>query len=139
MTHGPVDIVLLAFGEPKFDGSVLAELERLADAGIVRVLDAMVVAKSDAGMRISIDLEDLPEEEKARLGFVKLGQGLFDAADEDTVFEGLTPGSAVMGLAVEHIWAVKFRETVEAAGAEVALTERIPATEVDAAFAALGA
>ena len=26
--HGPVDVVVLAFGEPHFDGSIFAELER---------------------------------------------------------------------------------------------------------------
>ncbi len=28
--HGPVDVVVLALGEPRFDGSILAELERQA-------------------------------------------------------------------------------------------------------------
>ena len=28
--HGPVDVVVLAFGEPRFDGSILMELERQA-------------------------------------------------------------------------------------------------------------
>ncbi len=28
--HGPVDVVVMAAGEPRFDGGVLAELERQA-------------------------------------------------------------------------------------------------------------
>jgi len=28
--HGPVDVVALALGEPSFDGSILAELEKQA-------------------------------------------------------------------------------------------------------------
>jgi len=28
MKHGPIDVVVLAFGEARFDGSALAELER---------------------------------------------------------------------------------------------------------------
>ena len=28
--HGPVDVVVLAAGEPRFDGGVFAELERQA-------------------------------------------------------------------------------------------------------------
>ena len=43
MRYGPVDVVVLAMGEPKFDGSILVELERLASAGTIRVLDAMVL------------------------------------------------------------------------------------------------
>ena len=41
--HGPVDVVVLAAGEPRFDGSVLAELERQAASGTIRVLDAMLL------------------------------------------------------------------------------------------------
>ncbi len=140
MPHGPVDVLLLAFGEPKFDGSVLGELERLAKAGTIRVLDGLVVMKSADGERIELDIDDLSDQDKAALGFVDTAaHGLFDSDDADMIFEGLTPGSAVMGLAVEHVWAARLREAVEAAGAEVAMTERIPGEAVDAAYAALAA
>ena len=33
MKHGPVDVVAIAFGEPRFEGTVLAELEKQAKAG----------------------------------------------------------------------------------------------------------
>ena len=45
MKHGPVDVIALAFGEPRFDGSILGELERSAASGTIRVLDAMVLLK----------------------------------------------------------------------------------------------
>ena len=38
--HGPVDVVVLAFGEPRFDGSFFMELERQAASATIRVLDA---------------------------------------------------------------------------------------------------
>jgi len=41
--HGPVDVVVLAAGEPHFDGSALAELERQASSGTIRVLDTMIL------------------------------------------------------------------------------------------------
>ena len=41
--HGPMDVVVLAFGEPRFDGSILSELEKQAAAGTIRVLDAMLL------------------------------------------------------------------------------------------------
>ena len=43
--HGPVDVIVLAAGEPRFNGSVLAELERQAASGTIRVLDAMILVK----------------------------------------------------------------------------------------------
>jgi hypothetical protein len=41
--HGPVDVVVLAAGEPRFDGSIFAELERQASSGTIKVLDAMIL------------------------------------------------------------------------------------------------
>jgi hypothetical protein len=47
--RGPVDVVVLAAGEPRFDGGVLAELERQAASGTIRVLDAMILLKGEDG------------------------------------------------------------------------------------------
>ena len=42
-------LVVMAAGEPRFDGSVFAELARQAQSGTIRVLDAMLLAKDDEG------------------------------------------------------------------------------------------
>src|SRR5262245_7589357 len=98
--HGPVDVVVLASGEPSFDGTVLAELKRLAASGTIRVLDAMLLFKNENGLRASIDLEDLPPDQQEALGFIDTGtRGMFDAADAATLYEGMVPGSALCALA----------------------------------------
>jgi hypothetical protein len=137
--HGPVDVVVLAAGEPRFDGGVLAELERQASTGTIKVLDAMILLKNEAGERFGLDLEDLPPEETAALGFIETGtRGLFDSEDADTLFEGMVPGSAVVALAIEHTWALALVNAVYQAGVDVALNFRVPAPIVDEAFASLG-
>jgi hypothetical protein len=136
--HGPVDVVVLAAGEPSFDGSVLAELERQVAAGTIRVLDALLLFKNENGLHASIDLEDLPPDQKAKLGFIETGtRGLFDAADVATLFEGMVPGSAVCALAIEHLWAVNLVNAIHDAGVELAMNFRVPAPIVDEAFASL--
>jgi hypothetical protein len=136
--HGPVDVIVLAAGEPKLDGSILAELKRQAASGTIRVLDAMLLFKDDAGDRASIDLEDLPDEMKAEVGFIETGtRGLFDSADAETLFEGMVPGSAVLALAIEHAWAVNLVNAIHDAGVELAFNFRVPAPIVDEAFASL--
>ena len=40
--HGLVDVVVLAFGEPRFDGSIFMELERQSASATIRVLEAQV-------------------------------------------------------------------------------------------------
>ena len=140
MDYGPVDVLVVAGGEPKFDGSVLMELEKLARAGTIRLLDAMVLLKSPEGIRTSLDIEDLPLETRSALGLIETGtRGLFDATDADTLFEGMVPGSAVVALAIEHAWARTLIQSLYKAGAEVALNYRIPAPVINDAVAALAA
>jgi hypothetical protein len=140
MNHGPVDVLVVATGSPSFDGSILAELERVAATGAIRVLDAMVLVKADDDTVLGLDLEDLPEEEKALLGFVETGtRGLFDAEDAATLAEGLAPGSAIIALAIEHAWAVGLINALYDQGAEIAISTRIPAAIVDERLTALGA
>lgn len=138
--HGPVDVVVLALGEPRFDGSILSELERQTASGTIRVLDAMVLFKSDSGKCWRMDLEDLPPDQKAKVGFIETGtRGLFDSEDANTLYEGMVPDSAVIALAIEHTWAVALVNAIVDAGAELALNFRVPALIVDEAFASIEA
>ncbi len=137
--HGPVDVVVLASGEPRFDGGVFAELERQAASGTIRVLDAMILLKDANGTVINLDIEDLPEEDRAKVGFIETGtHGLFDSEDAATLIEGMVPGSAVVALAIEHTWALALVNALYQAGVDVALNFRVPALVVDEAFASLG-
>jgi len=129
---------MLGMGEPKFDGSILNELERLAASNTIRVLDAMVLVADADGTTYGLDIEDLPEADKVALGFIDTKtRGLFDATDAATMSEGLVPGSAVVALAIENAWAVPLLKAFEDAGAEIAMHTRIPAVLVDDALAKL--
>lgn len=140
LKFGPVDVIVLAAGEPRFDGSILAELEKAAATGTIRVLDAMLLTKDDAGDCWRVDIEDLPEDDKAALAFVETGtRGLFDSDDAGLLFEGMVPGSAVVALAIEHAWAVGLVNAVFDAGVELAFQFRVPAVVVDDAYASLAA
>ena len=138
MKHGPVDLVVLAVGQPRFDGSILAELEKQAAKGTIRVLDAMVLFKDEEERCWGLDLEDLPPEDAAAIGFIETGtRGLLDAEDAEVLYEGMVPGSAVVALAIEHAWAVDLVNAIDAQGVAVAINVRIPAPVVNEAFASL--
>ena len=138
MKRGPVDVVVVAAGEPRFDGSVFVELARQAQSGTIRVLDAMLLAKDADGRCWSLDMEKLPPDLAAAAGFIETGtRGLFDSEDADTLYEGMVPGSAVLALAIEHTWAVDLVNALDAQGVVEALSFRVPATIVDEAFASL--
>jgi len=138
MMHGPVDVMVIAFGEPRFDGSALAELEQQAATGVIRVLDLIVVLKDEQEQCWRIELSDLPPEQAAAVKFIEAEtRGLFDDDDAVTLCEGMVPGSAIVGLAIEHTWAVDLANAIAAEGVEVALNFRVPAPIVDEAFASL--
>lgn len=140
MKHGPVDVVVLALGEPKFDGSILNELERQTATGTIRVLDVMVLFKAASGECWQLDIENLSPKDLATLDFIESeSRGLFDDEDADTLWEGMVPDSAVIALAIEHTWAVDLVNVLDASGVEVALNFRVPAPIVDEAFASLAA
>lgn len=136
MRHGPVDVLVLAFGEPKADGSVATELRRLAKEGTIRVLDAMFIMKTDDGKPVSLDIEDIPAEEREAYGFIDTRtRGLFDSEDADALIEGMAPGSAVVALAIEHAWATGLRDALEKAGGQLAMDVRLPGAVIDDAYA----
>ena len=138
--HGPVDVIVLAMGQPTIDGSILSELMTQAARGTIRVLDAMILVKNEQGENRSLDIEDIPAEDAKALGFIDTGtRGLFDSYDAETLFEGMVPGSAVLALAIEHTWAVDLVNAIADKGVELALQFRVPAPVVDEAFASLEA
>jgi hypothetical protein len=138
MDHGPVDLLVLTFSEPKFNGLIVDKLEELAKTGTIRVLDAALVSIDEAGTRRTLDIEDVPAELSAVLGYVDDGtRGLFDADDLEALFEGLVPGSAAAAIAIEHLWVGDLAAAVEGAGGELALEVRVPSVFADEAFAGL--
>lgn len=138
--RGPVDVLAFALGAPRFDGSILKELERQTAAGTIRVLDAMVLFKSAEEECYRVDIEDLTPEDRAALRITESGSwGLFDTEDAETFWEGMVPDSAVIALAIEHVWAVDLANALIDSGAEIAVNYRVPALVVDEAFASLDA
>jgi len=138
INRGPVDVVVLALGEPHFDGSILSELQRQTATGTIRVLDVMVLFKAESGECWRLDIENLSPKDLAALEFVESdSRGLFDDEDADTLWEGMVPDSAVIALAIEHTWAVDLVNILDAQGVQVALNFRVPAPIVNEAFASL--
>ena len=117
MSAGPVQVLVLGFEEPRFDGSVLAELTRLGEAGVVRLVDLLVVRRADDGSLEIVEdhLDGHGEVAAALLGGVA-------AADEPTAetwsLADVVPekGLAVVAL-IEHLWARPLSAALQAAGA----------------------
>ena len=142
MAIGPVQLIVLGFNHPKFHGEVIAELERLHENGMVRVIDSIAVYKDADGDLEMEHLSNLSEDEAIELGskigaLIGLGidgeegmeagavAGAEQAAEEGInvfggeewdVLEDIPNDSAAALILLEHHWAVPLRDAIARAG-----------------------
>lgn len=119
---GPVQILVVGFERPTFSGEVLAELARLRDAGIVRLVDLLLVSRADDG---TLETMPAPPELGADLGGLAAAfLGAPADADGETPADGpawsladaVPPGSVAAVALIEHLWATPLRSAIQRAG-----------------------
>jgi hypothetical protein len=124
---GPVELIALAFKQPKFDGSVLRELVDLVERGLIRVLDLMVVHKADDGSVEVAEFTALGDDEaELFIGLAPAGVDLIGEDDVSLASELLEPGDAAALLVWEDTWAAPFVAAVRNAGGVLLAHDRIP-------------
>lgn len=142
---GPVDYLIVEFpaGSQNFTGEGAAELVRLHDAGIIRVMDVLIIAKDADGSIEAMELSDLPELGELAQLEAQLVQTL---AEDDVVHlaAAMDPGSVAGVLIYENLWAAPFGSAMRRAGGQLIANGRIPiqaliaAVEADEALVAEG-
>jgi uncharacterized membrane protein len=139
MAIGPVQLIVLGFNHPNFHGEVIAELERLHENGMVRVIDSLAVYK-DADGELEVEhLSNLTEAEAVEIGSkigaliglgidgeegmeagaaagaeqaAEEGINVFSGADEWDVLDDIPNDSAAALILLEHHWAVPLRDAI---------------------------
>jgi uncharacterized membrane protein len=144
MAIGPVQLIVLGFSEPDFHGEIIAELERLRESDMVRVIDSLAVYKdADGGLEVE-HLSNLSEQQAIELGskigaLVGLGVDGEEGAEEGAaagaeeaaavggvhafteeegwdVLNDIPNDSAAALVLLEHHWAVPLRDAIARAG-----------------------
>lgn len=143
MSLGPLQLVVVAFENPKPDGSVLTELDAIRAQGFIRLVDALGVYKDTEGDVLALEMTDL-EEDEAILAGAAIGalMGLGAAGEEGAragalagaeraaeVYEfGMDPeqiaaiadqipdGGAALLMLIEHTWLTPLRNAIRAQG-----------------------
>jgi uncharacterized membrane protein len=141
MTFGPVQILVIGFDDPEFKGDIRAELERLREHDVVRLIDLIVVRKNDNGTIEKLQQSDLSQDELedfgalvgaligvgaegeegaeagAVLGAAAMEGGhVFDSADTWYVDDAIPPGTAAAIALLDHRWAIGLRDAIRDAG-----------------------
>ncbi|HEX6660206.1 MAG TPA: DUF6325 family protein [Ilumatobacter sp.] len=129
---GPVELIALAFRQPTFDGSVLRELVDLVERNVIRVLDLMVVHKTNDGSIEVAEFSDLGDEAEVFIGLAPAGVDLIGDDDVSLAGELLEPGDAAALLVWEDVWAAPFVAAVKKAGGVLLAHDRIPVDVLEA-------
>ena len=132
MTMGPVQLLVLGFEGGELNGEILAELDRLREDDVVRLIDLAFVRKDDNGNMEKILRSDLSAEEAeafgatvgALLGFGAAGDEGGTALEEGHVFDedvwyvddAIPNGTAAAVALLEHRWAIPLRDGIRRAG-----------------------
>ncbi|WP_312168675.1 DUF6325 family protein [Microbacterium sp.] len=134
MTHlayGPVELYLVGFEGDHPDPAVMSSLRDLIDGDLIRLLDLLIVSRSEEGDITVTEIED--ESEAYGFGGVEFGASGLVADDDIVEFaEQIPPGGSAALVALELTWARSLASSLDAAGGVVLRTERIPAPTVNA-------
>jgi hypothetical protein len=145
---GPVQVLVVGFDEPSFSGEVLAELGRLREAGIVRLVDVLLVTRLPDGTLDTLPPPEGADPELGRLaaallehGPVPPGAGPSPTTDRPggvawSLDDAVAPGGTAAVALIEHTWAAPLVAAIGRAGGraldetwlaadDVALLERL--------------
>ena len=143
---GPVDYLIIEFpaGHQNFTGEGAEELVKLHDAGIIRIMDILILVKAEDGTVDAMELSDLPDLGELQRLEAQLAQTLAEE-DVEHLAAAMDPGSVAGVLVYENVWAAPFASAMRRAGGQLIANGRIPiqaiiaAVEADEALVAEGA
>ena len=126
-TMGPVDYLIVRFPGNKFSGKIAPELANLEKSGIIRVIDLVFLLKDANGKLTVTEAKDLKGDAGAAFGVLaKHTDEWFSEGDIDALAADLPKNSSAALLLYENVWAVKFKEGLIEADAQLVDMGRIP-------------
>src|SRR5664279_3916901 len=134
---GPVDYVVVEFpaGASSFTGEMAAELVALVDAGTIRVIDVLILTKSEDGSVDAMELSDIEELGELQAIEAQLAELL---AEDDVLHlaAAMDPGSTAGVLIWENLWAARFGAAARRSGGQLIANGRIPIQAIIASIEA---
>ncbi len=134
---GPVDYLVVEFpaGQANFNGEMAAELAVLNEAGIIRILDLLVLVKDQDGAVDAHEIDDLEGADE----LVQLEAEIAEILAADDVVhlaEAMEPGSVAGVVVWENLWAAPFASAARRAGGQLVASGRIPIQAIVASLEA---
>jgi hypothetical protein len=124
---GPISYLIAEFPGAKMTGEGLAELVRLVDQGVVRILDLQFVIHRADGSIEALELDALDLEGSFDLTvFEGVSSGMLDDSDLADAQSAIQPGSAAAILIFENRWATPFVQALRRSDAQLVAAGYIP-------------
>ena len=128
---GPMELAVLEFADPAYDGSMASALSDLVERQIVAIVDLLILRKSSEG---EVEVVELADAEGA-VGdqFADLdGDVMWLLSDRDVaaVADHLQPGSTGVVVVWENVWARQMREAIARSGGRLVVHDRLDTEEV---------
>lgn len=134
---GPVDYVVVEFPpeQANFTGEMAAELLKLVDAGIIRVIDILVVTKDADGSIEALELTELDDLGPLARLEAELAE-LLAADDVAHLAAAMDPGTVAGVVVYENLWSGPFAAAARRAGGRAIANGRISAEAIIASIEA---
>jgi uncharacterized membrane protein len=142
MAVGPIQLLVLGFDKPQFEGEIAREIQRLADEDAVRLVDSLTVFKDASGETAVVQANTLTPAQAGEVGAyiggliglggageegavegvlagaaaMESGEGVFTPEHARDVVNDIPANSAAMLLLLEHRWAIPLRDAIVQAG-----------------------
>jgi hypothetical protein len=124
---GPVDWIVIEFPGSRFKGEIAPALRALVEAGVVRVLDLLVLKKEADGTLEAFEMSDLDPAEIGELRTYEAELAMLLSEDDViAIAEAIEPGSSAAVLVWENAWAAPFASAVRRSGGQLVASGRIP-------------
>ena len=112
-----------------------AELARLSDAGIIRILDLLIIIKNEDGSIDAMEIDDIEGLDEIRQLESYIAE-ILAADDVDMLAAAMEPGTVAGVLVWENTWAAPFASAARHAGGQLVATGRIPLQAIAASMEA---
>ena len=134
---GPVDYLIIEFpaDAQNFSGEMAAELLRLSEQGIIRVLDILLIQKMEDGSIEALEFDEAPMLDELRALEADLAE-ILAADDVVDLAAAMEPGTVAAALVWENCWAAPFGAAARRAGGQLVATGRIPIQAIAASLEA---
>jgi hypothetical protein len=140
MALGPIDFLAIEFPRNKFNGEILTNLLELVQAGVIRIIDMVVIVKDPDGNVAVRELKELDPDTISVMDPLKVEvTSMITRDDVDTIAAQLENNSTAGLMLFENLWAVKTKQAMLDADARVVMFERIPHEVVEENLAAMAA